>query len=268
MSAKPTATAPVETAPEPVPATQYERFLAALPEEFREGCRSKLDGSGFAVNHPVFLALAQLYEHERKKPARNFIQEATLHADLTTKLINDLKNLPEAIMGKIDPQLHGLLLALNDPLQRLENLVAIHQSPKEPLPPPPEPVANAAPPKPKSKFLGWLAQIISTVTATVSNPVAWVVTGSISTAVAVMILCFGAVHLSHAYEAAYQDRVAHMEADSAIDTVALTHLLAAGITLQVERSPDDTAWYLILPGAHKAAQPVNSPEGLAIEVWP
>jgi hypothetical protein len=58
-----------------------------------------------------------------------------------------------------------------------------------------------------------------------------------------------------------------MEADSTADTIALNRLLAAGIALKVERSKDN-AYFLILPGAQKAAQPVNSPEGLAVEVWP
>jgi hypothetical protein len=94
------------------------------------------------------------------------------------------------------------------------------------------------------------------------------VTGSISVTCAVTILFLGAAHLSRSYEAAYQDRVAHMEADSATNTVALNRLLIAGITLNVQRAPDGTGWYLILPGARRAAHPVNSPEGLALEVWP
>jgi membrane protein required for beta-lactamase induction len=101
---------------------------------------------------------------------------------------------------------------------------------------------------------------------------AWLVTGlvcvSLAMTVTVTVLSLGASHLSRFYEAAYQERVAHMEADSVENTVALNRLLAAGIALKVERSKDGNAYFLILQGAQKAAQPVNSPEGLAVEVWP
>jgi hypothetical protein len=83
-----------------------------------------------------------------------------------------------------------------------------------------------------------------------------------------VLLILGASRLSRSYETSYQQRVAHLEADSVQDTVALNRLLAAGITLKVERSMDDHAYFLVLPGARKAAQPVQSPEGLAVEVWP
>jgi hypothetical protein len=278
MSAKPVAI-PVQPAPVPaaVPATQYERFLAALPETFRDECRSKLEGSGLAANHPVFHALAELYEKERQKPARNFIQEATLHADHATKLLQDFEKVPQAILAQIEPQLLGLVSALNGPLQRLEVLTTAIPAPARDLPvlvtDAPSQNPNGQPEQSKlekkdGKIWRHVGQFFRIAGSTVSNPVAWVVTGSISAAVAVMVFSLGAAHLSHSYEAAYQDRVAHMEADSISDTIALNRLLVAGISLKVERSPDANAWYLILPGAHKATPPVNSPEGLAVEVWP
>jgi hypothetical protein len=283
MSAKPVAAAPVQPVPaEAVPTTQYERFLAALPESFRSECRSKLEGFGLAANHPAFLALAQLYEKDREKPPRDFIHEATLHADQSTQLLNELRSLPEAIMAKIEPQLVGLLSALRNPLQRLEVISVALQSPAQPFPvqtppipahAPPSENPNGPPPPPKpakaeNKLWQVVGQFLCTAASTVSNPLAWIVTGSISVSIAVTIFSLGAAHLSRSYEAAYQDRVAHMEADSAADTVALNRLLVAGLTLKVEQSPDREGWYLILPGARKAAQPVNSPEGLAVEVWP
>jgi hypothetical protein len=82
------------------------------------------------------------------------------------------------------------------------------------------------------------------------------------------VVSLGALNLSSHYEQAYQQRLAHMEADSVENTVALNRLLAAGIALKVERNKEGDAYFLILEGAHKAAQPVNSPEGLAVEVWP
>ena len=260
-----------------VPATEYERFIAALPESFRNECRSKLDGSGLAANHPVFHALAELYELEARKPARDFIQEATLHADRATQLLNDFQKIPQAILAQIEPQLLGLVSALNGPLQKLEALstgaaplerTLLVPVTDEPSPNPNEQPAQPTPEKREATIRQRVGQLFGMAGSTVSNPMAWVVTGSISAAFAVMICSLGAAHLSHSYEAAYQDRVAHMEADATSDTIALNRLLVAGINLKVERSPDANAWYLILPGAHRATQPVSSPEGLAVEVWP
>jgi len=283
MSAKPTALTPAETAPETIPATQYERFLTALPESFRKECRLKLDDSGLAANHPAFLALAELYEKQREKPPRDFIQEATLHADQSTQLLNQLKSVPDAIIAKIEPQIVGVLSVLNNPLQKLEAIATALRPSERALAPqtPPVPVAehspqtapHGSPQEPNAaikegKFGQCVGRFFRTAGSTVSNPMAWIVTGSICAAITVVIFSLGAEHLARSYEAAYQTRVAHMEADSATDTVALNRLLVAGITLKVEQSPDLEAWYLILPGARKAAQPINSPEGLAVEVWP
>jgi hypothetical protein len=274
MSTRPAPSVPAPPTPEAVPTTQYERFLAALPDSFRNECRLKLKDSGLAANHPAFLALAELYEKERENPPRDFYEEAALHANLSSQLFNQLNELPGAIMGKIEPQLHGLLSALNAPLERLEAVTKALESPaiapQAPVPaPPPIPIAPPSNPEKKGKHFGKaLGQFFCTAGSTLGNPVAWMVTGSISVTCAVTILFLGAAHLSRSYEAAYQDRVAHMEADSATDTVALNRLLIAGITLQVQRAPDGTGWYLILPGARRAAKPVNSPEGLAVEVWP
>jgi hypothetical protein len=275
MSTKPAPSVSAPPPPEAVPTTHYERFLAALPDTFRKECQSKLKDSGLAANHPAFLALAELYEKERENPPRDFYEEAALHANLSSQLFNQLNELPGAIMAKIDPQLHGLLSALNAPLERLEAVTKALESPAK-VPqahvsaePPPIPIAPPSNPEKKEKHFGKaLGQFFCTAGSTLGNPVAWMVTGSISVTCAVTILFLGAAHLSRSYEAAYQDRVAHMEADSATDTVALNRLLIAGITLQVQRAPDGTGWYLILPGARRAAKPVNSPEGLAVEVWP
>jgi hypothetical protein len=139
---------------------------------------------------------------------------------------------------------------------------------------PPKEKEKAPEPKPEKgwgKFWWRVGLFFRKARSTVSEPMAWIVTGSISATfsitIAVTILFLGAARLSRSYEQSYQDRVAHMEADSTADTIALNRLLAAGIALKVERSKDN-AYFLILPGAQKAAQPVNSPEGLAVEVWP
>jgi hypothetical protein len=277
MSTKPAPAITAQSTPAPavVPDTEYGRFIAALPETFRDECRSKLDGSGLAANHPVFHALAELYEKEASKPARDFIQEATLHADRATQLLNDFQKIPQASLAQVEPQLLGLVSALNGPLQKLEAFATLTPSPERALPLPvveeSSPKLNAAPPnleKTEVNIGRRVGRFFGVAGSTISNPMAWMVTGSISAAVAVMILSLGAVHLSHSYEAAYQDRVAHMEADSTSNTIALNRLLVAGISLKVERSPDANAWYLILPGAHRATPPVSSPEGLAMEVWP
>ncbi len=45
-----------------VPANEYERFLAALPESLQAECRARLAGSGLSPDHPVFQLLADFYE--------------------------------------------------------------------------------------------------------------------------------------------------------------------------------------------------------------
>lgn len=264
-----------------VPANEYERFLAALPEPLRNECKAQLSGSGLAANHPLFKVLADFYEKagheesEEKAPARDFLQEATLHASQSKQLLDDFKKLPSAILAQIEPQLVGLLSALSGPVERLETAATSLDRNIEALPvlllrrryePPP---VDA---KAWEKFKWWLRQFPRQVRWALSDHVAWIVCGIICTMLAVAatatILSFGASRLARGYEAAYQDRLAHMEADSAQNTIALNRLLAAGITLKVERSDDNSSHFLILQGAQKAAQPVNSPEGLAVQVWP
>jgi hypothetical protein len=285
MNASPEAPVFPHAAPLPTaaaPATEYERFLAALPDPLREECEAKLTGSGLAANHPVFQVLADFFEKTTatptatpKEPARDFIQEATLHADRATQLLNDFQKVPQAILARLEPQLLGLLIALNNPLERLENTSIHLQRNVEALP-----VlllgsrALPCPPfkKWRNRFKWWLRQFPQKARWALADHTAWIVSGITSAAVAfaatVVILTLSASHLARSYEEAYQARLDHMEADSAADTVALNRLLVAGITLKLERSKDNTAYFLILQGAHKAAQPIDSPEGLALEVWP
>jgi hypothetical protein len=254
-----------------VPPNEYERFLAALPEPLRKPCRDKLAGSKLAANHPVFQALAEWYEEETKEePARNFIAEAELHAGQSKQLLAEFQNVPGAIMGRIEPQLNGLMAALNGPLNKLEAVAARIAAPG-----PDAPLYDKPPQFERRRdwLRWWSRSILWEVRSTISNRVAWIVTGSICLTLAVIvaatILFFGAARLSRFYDDSYQQRLAQMQADSVEDTVALQQLIAAKIALKVRQSPDDPhSFFLILPGAHKAAQPVNSPEGLAVEVWP
>jgi len=211
MSAKTTAV-PDQAPPAPAaaPATGYERFISALPEPFRKECQSKLEGSGLAANHPVFRALAELYEKEREKPTRDFLQEATLHADQSTHLLSELKGLPNAIMAKIEPQIVGIVSALNNPLQRLEAIATAIQPLNKTLPPqaPPEPVIepppqiptvltqDSQPEKKRTQFGQSVGRFLRTAGSTVSNTIAWIVTGAISAALAVMIFSLGAARLA------------------------------------------------------------------------
>jgi hypothetical protein len=262
----------VPTAPE-VPANEYERFLAALPDALRDECRSRLAGSGLSPDHPVFQLLADFYEKTAPaKPAdRDFLGEATLHADRSKQLLTDFRELPNTILAKIEPQLHGLLLAFAGPVERLEATATHLQRNVEALPVlllsrrfKPDPM-----PAELWKRPWWfLCNLARAGRTTISDHLAWIVTGSVSLSAAFIVLAFGAAHLSRAYEASYQQRLAHLEADSVQNTIALNRLLSAGISLKVERDKDGEAYFLILQGAHKAADPVSSPEGLAVEVWP
>jgi hypothetical protein len=276
MSAKAAVPTPEPTAdPVAIPSTEYEKFIAALPESFREECQTQLQGSGLAANHPVFGVLAGLYLKQAAKPARNFIAEVTAHADLSQKLLADLKEMPGIILGDLQPQLLGAVSALSAPIQRLETVSEKLQSQ---LKPPSQaqvaslPVLTEIEMATPSMLDENSGSFRTKGRATIANPVAWIVTGTIcvtvSIAIVVIVLVLGAAHLSHSYEQAYQTRLAHLEADSATNTFALNRLLAAGITLKVEQAPDAHAFFIVLPGVLKAAQPVNSPEGIAVEVWP
>jgi hypothetical protein len=276
MSAKAAVPTPEPTVePLAIPSTEYEKFIAALPESFREECQTQLQGSGLAANHPVFGVLAGLYLKQAAKPARNFIAEVTAHADLSKKLLADLKDIPGVVLGDLQPQILGAVSALGAPIQRLETISEKLESQLKASPS--APVASAparaeietAPP---SALSASPIDFREKTRATVANPTAWIVTGTICVTVSItlviIVLDLGAGHLSHSYEQAYQTRLAHMEADSATNTFALNRLLAAGITLKVEQAPDAHAFFIVLPGVLKAAQPVNSPEGIAVEVWP
>jgi hypothetical protein len=271
-----TASAPA-SAGSPVPANEYERFLAALPDPMREACRARLSGSGFSPDHPVFQVLADVYEKSKidPKPVRDFIGEATLHADRAKQLLDNLEILPRTILGQIEPQLLGLLSAFHAPLQKLETTATHLQRNVEALPV--LLLGRRSPSAPASatrweKFKWWAGQLGEQMRLALSDHLAWILTGTISATVAMgmatVLLVLGASHLSRCYDESYRQRLAHLEADSVQNTVALNRLLAAGITLNVEQSKDEGAYFLILPGTRKAAQPVNSPEGLAVEVWP
>jgi hypothetical protein len=225
------------------------------------------------ANHPVFGVLAELYLKQAAKPARSFIAEVTAHADLSKKLLADLKDLPGIILGDLQPQILGAVSALGAPIQRLESVAErlqrqVEASPTAPIVSAPAETEKSTPPVSEENT----SRIREKARATLANPMAWMVTGTICVTVSIMIvvvvLVLGAGHLSHSYEQAFQSRVAHMEADSATNTFALNRLLTAGITVKVEQAPDAHAFFLILPGAQKAAAPVNSPEGIALEVWP
>ena len=243
-----------------VPANQYERFLLMLPEELREDCQSRLAGSGFSPDHPVFKVLADLYEkasketgkapqEEKKEPPPDFLGEAQLHSQLTKQLLAEFGEVPKAILGQIEPQLVGLLEALTVPVATLTATATDLQRNVEALP-----------------------HLFGPKRASAGNRSAWVVSGSVCAALAVVVagtvLYFGATSLSRHYEDSYQERLGGLEADSAEDTVTLDRLLTAGISLKVERNREGDGYFLILRGAHRAAQPVNSPEGLAVQVWP
>ena len=265
-----------ETAPVPstaVPANEYERFLAALPEPLRKECQAQLTNSGFSANHPLFKTLADFYEKAtarqepvQKEPARNFIGEATLHADRSRQILDDFQQVPQTILAQIQPQFLSLLAALTGPVEMLATTSANITHHVEALPKRPDPG-----PRPEEwwpKLLWRTRWLFLNAWWLATDRPTWIVTGSIGLALTAIVLSFGAANLSRYYEQSYQQRLAHMEADSVENTVALNRLLAAGIALKVERNKDGNTYFLILQGAHKAAQPVNSPEGLAVEVWP
>jgi len=262
---------------ESVPANEFERFLATLPEALREEIKSRLSGSGLSPNHPVFTALADFYEKNipNKQPVPDFFEEALLHSNNAKQLLADLRDLPSAMLARFETQLKGLLAGFTGPVERLERTATDLTRNVEALPvlllskrhgssPPPHGFWN--------KWKWYAGKSLEAARTALADHLAWLVAGGVCACVATVlttiVLAFGARHLSRTYEESYQQRLSHLEADSIENTIALNRLLAAGIALKVERDKDGTAYYLILQGAHKAAQPINSPEGLAVEVWP
>jgi hypothetical protein len=270
MSATPATSAPV-------PANEFERFLATLSEPLREQCKARLSGSGLSPDHPVFAVLADFYEKNppRKEAAPDFYEEALLHSHQAKQLLAELRDLPATILARFEPQLHGLLDAFTAPVEKLESTSNDLARNVEALPvlllskrP-----GSIPPPEGLWRKLKWHVERLPETARTIfTDHVAWLVSGGVcalvSMIITVAVLSVGASHLSRAYEESYQQRLSHLEADSIENTIALNRLLTAGIALKVERSKDADAYYLILQGARKAAQPINSPEGLAVEVWP
>jgi hypothetical protein len=264
-------------APASVPANEFERFLATLPEPLREECRSRLSGSGLSPDHPVFAVLADFYEKNipNKQAVPDFFEEALLHSNNAKQLLADLRDLPATMLARFETQLHGLLAAFTGPVERLERTATDLTRNVEALPVLLLSKRNESKPAPKgfwNKLLWVVSRSLEAARTTLADHLAWLVAGGTCACAAIIItaivLSYGARHLSSIYEESYQQRLAHMEADSIENTIALNRLLAAGIALKVERDKDGTAYYLILQGARKAAQPINSPEGLAVEVWP
>ena len=241
------------------PANEYERFLLGLPPELREECQTRMAGSGLSPNHPIFTLLADFYEKtlRRKeaesipsspsdeKDAPDFLQEAQLHSQLSKQLLAEFGEVPEAILAQIEPQLTGLLQALTGPVETLTTTATALQRNVEALP---------------HLFGGrrrtgpWL--------------VSGVVCAALALAVTAVLLGLGTTTLSRRYETAYQRRLGALEAGSAEDTATLNRLLTAGIAIKLERNPGGDGYFLVLRGIRRAAQPVNSPEGLAVQIWP
>jgi len=257
-----------------VPASEFERFLATLAEPLREECKTRLSGSGLSPNLPVFKVLADFYEKNmpKKEAAPDFYQEALLHSNTAKQLLADFRDLPAMVSARFETELHALLTAFTAPVERLERtatdltrnveaLPVLLLSKRKPSAPPPTGFW--------SKLNWYVERWLEAIRRALAD---WVVvsgTCALATVViTVTVLCYGARHLSRSYEESYQQQLSHMEAGSIENTIALNRLLAAGIALKVERNKEGDAYYLILHGASKAAQPINSPEGLAVEVWP
>jgi len=257
-----------------VPASEFERFLATLSEPLREELQSRLSGSGLSPNLPVFKVLADFYEKNipKKQAVPDFYQEALLHSNNAKQLLADLRDVPTTILARFETQLNGLLAAFTGPVERLERTATDLTRNVEALPILLLSKRNESKPAPKGFWnkLKWcVGRSLVAARTTLAD---WLFAGGTCACAAFIItaivLTFGARHLSNYYEESYQQRLAHMEADSIENTIALNRLLAAGIALKVERNKEGDAYYLIMQGAHKAAQPINSPEGLAVEVWP
>lgn len=260
------------TAPLPssaVPTSDYERFLAAMPETMRADCEARLAGSGLAANHPVFHVLAELYEDQQRRPARDFVAEAVTHSDLSKKLLEDFKAIPALVVAEVEPKLAVLLQAFEAPVGKLEVAATSLERNVEALPV----LLLGEPAEGKAQSDAKPAGLPRYQRRIASAPPSWrpwIISGAISFTLALVttliVLAYGADHLSRSYEHAYQERVAHIEADSVANTVALNRLLTVGLTLQLERGSNASDWFLVLKGARKISGPLDSADGPAIEL--
>lgn len=235
------------------PSNEYERFLAALPEGMRAGCRERLAGSGISPDHPVFKVLAEVYAQatptREQEAVPDFLEEAQLHSQMSKQLLAEFGEIPRAVLARIEPQLVGLFDALTAPVTTLTATATDLQRNVEALP-----------------------HLFGARRGLRESRGPWIVAGTVSAALAVvvttLVLYFGASSLSRRYEETYQQRLATLEAGSADDTVTLSRLATAGISLKLERGADGDSYFLVLRGARKAAQPISSTEGLAVQIWP
>ncbi len=261
-------------------ATEYERFVGLLPEDLRAEFEERLGGSRLSPDNPLFGVLADIFsratkgqgaEEGEESSVPDFLQEATLHSTLSKQLLEQFKSLPEELHGKIEAHLGSIekaarplteLSAVADQLSRhVEHLAAVF--PIEPAPPEGDWRERSA----------WrVARIARVARQLVMRLAPWAISGTVCAAGSViattLILYFGAIHLRSYYEDQYHRRVAELETDSIQDTVTLNRLVEAGISIELRRNESGDGYFLVLKGVKKAAQPVNSPDGLAVQVWP
>jgi len=74
--------------------------------------------------------------------------------------------------------------------------------------------------------------------------------------------------LQQKYGAHGYRRLSAWEAGTSSSVLFVRNRISPIFRPQRAGASDDSAYFLVLQGTHKAAQPVNSPEGLAVEVWP
>lgn len=257
--------------------SEYERFVAKLPEDYQEECISRFTGSGLAPNNPIFSLLADIFDHFAKEaPEGNkasstpdFLQEATLLSQMSKQTIADFQTMPAVILARLEKIL-APLQTVSDPLNSLATISLDLKSSVSALQ---KMCPSSQPPTGFFRRLGWRLKLYLTAgRETLTHTSAWIVTGSICSALAVivtvMILYFGATELSKYHETLYQQKLSSLEASSVQDTITLNRLLQAGITIDLRRHESGDGYFMILKGAKKAAQPVSTAEGLAVQIWP
>ncbi len=115
----PCVTAAAVTTP---PSNEFERFLAALPEMFRNECRGKLVGSDCRRTFPSSLCwpTSLIRTHRRTSRRRISIRKRCFIPTPPNNFSPTCRDLPTTISARIEAKFHELLARFTAPVEKLE----------------------------------------------------------------------------------------------------------------------------------------------------
>ena len=253
------------------PANGYEAFLMKLPEERREAIAVQLRNSKLATDHPVFAIMADVLgltpSNAERRTDPDFVEEAELLSTLGRQILEDFGKLPKKIIGQINEELVAPLQVLIPPASTLNVVSSDLRQAVDTL----QLFLPSRRPRPETfwrRQLWRLVNIWKEGWLAIANSAAWITAGAAVAGLTTAGLLYGWNTISDHCEAEYQAQLASLQAGSSQDKASITELATAGITLNVERAENNDGVFVVFKGASRAAQPINSQEGLAVQVWP